>query len=162
MRPGRRSPWDRSRRTARAVALCVTGLLAALATQLRAEAAGPYDVIHAFVERFNERDLDGLLALAHPEVEWLSVDGAAVAVEARGRDALRESLAGYFAWCPSCRSEVEVYQSVGPYTSTLEHASWTTAAGEAKRQSAIAVYELADGLVRRVWYYPAVAAAGSR
>ena len=123
-----------------------------------AAAARPYEVIQTFVERFNERDLDGLLALAHPEVEWLSVDGAAIAVEARGREALRESLTAYFASCASCRSEVEVYQTAGPFTSTLEHAQWTTADGGTKRQSAIAVYELADGLVRRVWYYPAVAA----
>ena len=56
--------------------------------------------------------------------------------------------------CPTCRSTVEVYQEVGPYVSVLERAEWQSD-GKTKRQSSLCVYELQDGLVRRVWYYPA-------
>ena len=137
-----------------AAALAVCAALVAGAPCLAAE---PHALITSYVDHFNSRDLDALLALAHEDVEWLSVNGAEVTVETRGKEALRASLTSYFASCPSCRSTVEVYQSVGPYVSTVEHAEWKTGAGETKRQSSLAVYELADGLVRRVWYYPAVA-----
>jgi hypothetical protein len=96
-----------------------------------------------------------MLALAHADVEWLFVAGAEIAVETRGKDALRTSMTSYFASCPTCRSTAEVYRQVGPYVSALEHAEWQ-ADGKAKRQSSLCVYELQDRLVRRVWYYPAV------
>lgn len=132
-------------------------LCAGLATSAPCLAATPFELINTWVDHFNTRNLDGLLALAHDDVEWLTVTGAEITVETRGKEALRASLTSYFASCPSCRSTVEVYQTLGVYTSTVEHAEWQTRSGETKRQSSLAVYEMADGLVRRVWYYPAVA-----
>ena len=119
--------------------------------------ADPTEVVRRFVEAFDRHELDALLALAHPEVEWLTVAGAEIEVETRGHDALRASLASYFASCPSCRSTVEIYQVVGPYVSALEHAEWEKE-GAKRRQSSLSVYEIVDGLVRRVWYFPAVPA----
>jgi hypothetical protein len=146
-----------------APALAAIALAAATSTAAGAQAqaqASPADstgIVRQFVDAFNARELDALLALAHPEVEWLSVSGSEIAVETRGREALGESLRGYFASCPSCRSTVEVYQVVGPYVSALEHAEWEKE-GARLRQSSLSVYEIVDGLVRRVWYYPAVRA----
>jgi hypothetical protein len=148
-----RLSFIRASRLAALMALC-----ASLAARVPCLAATPHELINSYVEHFNARDLDALLALAHDDIEWLNVTGAEITVETRGKEALRASLTSYFAACPSCRSTLEVYQTVGGYTSTVEHAEWQTRDGETKRQSSLAVYELADGLVRRVWYYPAVAA----
>jgi len=137
------------------------GLALAVAAFAAAGAQSPpadsTEVVRRFVDAFNARELDALLALAHPEVEWLSISGSQVAVETRGREALGESLRGYFTSCPSCRSTVEIYQVVGTYVSALEHAEWDKD-GARLRQSSLSIYEIVDGLVRRVWYYPAVRA----
>ena len=44
---------------------------------------------------------------------------------------------------------------MAPSNTGPKHAEWQ-AEGKDKRQSSLCVYELQDGLVRRVWYYPAV------
>ena len=154
--PPRRPP----RLAARLAPALAAAALAAAAFSAAGAQSSPADsteVVRGFGDAFDARELDALLALAHPEVEWLSVSGSEIAVETRGREALGESLRGYFASCPSCRSTVEVYQVVGPYVSALEHAEWEKD-GARLRQSSLSVYEIVDGLVRRVWYYPAVSA----
>jgi hypothetical protein len=143
-------------------ALLALALALAAPPRAAAQAAGdassdPTEVVRRFVEAFDRHELEPLLALAHPDVEWLTVTGAELAVETRGRDALRASLASYFASCPTCRSTVDVYQVIGPYVSALEHAEWEKE-GAKRRQSSLSVYEIVDGLVRRVWYFPAVPA----
>lgn len=154
--PPRRLP-RLAARLAPALAALALAAVTSTAAGAQSSPADSTEVVRRFVDAFNAREPDALLALAHPEVEWLSVSGSEIAVETRGREALGESLRGYFASCPSCRSTVEVYQVVGPYVSALEHAEWEKH-GARLRQSSLAVYEIVDGLVRRVWYYPAVRA----
>jgi hypothetical protein len=141
-----------------AVAALAIALVPFAGARAQGPAGDPTETVRAFTGAFESREVDALIALAHPEIEWLTVSGSEVAVETRGRDALRESLTGYFASCPSCRSTTDIYQVVGPWVSALEHAEWEKE-GRTLRQSALAVYEIVDGLVRRVWYYPAVRAA---
>ncbi len=43
----------------------------------------------------------------------------------------------------------------GPYVAIRERVSWTSKSGR-KSQAALGIYEVRDGLVQRVWYYPAV------
>ena len=43
----------------------------------------------------------------------------------------------------------------GRYVTVRERASWTSKSGEKRSQASLAVYEIRDGLVARVWYYPA-------
>ena len=42
----------------------------------------------------------------------------------------------------------------GSFVAIREHVRWQTETGE-KSQAALAVYEVRDGKIRRVWYYPA-------
>lgn len=42
-------------------------------------------IVEAFAAAFNARDVDAMLALAHDDIEWLSVDGAQVSVETAER-----------------------------------------------------------------------------
>jgi hypothetical protein len=60
----------------------------------------PEQQVRAFVEAFNARDIDLMLAMADEKVQWLIVDGAKVSVETEGKAALRESMVRYFAVVP--------------------------------------------------------------
>jgi len=140
------------------LAAACLGLVPAVHQEASPEEPAGVQAVRAFVEAFNERDLDGLLALAHEEIEWASVSGTEVAVETRGRLELAAGLESYFEGCPTCRSELLWIEAAGTRVATHERASWTTTAGP-KAQSSLAVYELEEGAIRRVYYYPAEAEA---
>jgi hypothetical protein len=110
--------------------------------------------VRAFVAAFNERDLDRMLALADEKIQWLSVDGAKLAVETEGKAALKESMTAYFKSCPSCRSSIEWLRDTGQRIAVLERASWTGKSGSVS-QTSLAVYEFGAGGIVRVYYFPA-------
>ena len=111
--------------------------------------------VRDFVEAFNARNIDGMLARAADGIQWLTVDGAKVGVETEGKDALRASMAKYFQQCPSCKSEIVWLKTAGSRVTALERANWTNRAGVALSQSSLSVYELKDGRILRVYYFPA-------
>ena len=77
-----------------------------------------------------------------------------VHAEAGDQDALKQAMSGYFASVPSARSEIRsIYQS-GSFVFALEQAFWTSKEVE-KSQCSMAVYELVDGMIKHVWYFPA-------
>jgi hypothetical protein len=115
----------------------------------------PLLVIEKFVEVFNQHDLDAMIALTEPDVQWLSVDGEKIAVETAGHDALRNYMKRYFTSIPSAKSKIERSMVAGQYVTIWERASWQAKSGE-KSQSALAVYELKNNRIFRVWYYPMV------
>lgn len=119
-----------------------------------APARDPGDVVERYVAAYNDHDVDAMLALAHPEIQWLSIVGDELRLEAEGRDALGKALRGYFESLPSSRSTIEAMMPSGRRVSVRERAEWETPSGP-RSQSALSVYEIADGLIRRVWYFPA-------
>ncbi len=116
----------------------------------------PRQTVIDFVGAFSRHDLPALLALTHPDIEWLTVDGSGVAIETRGQEALASSLRSYFESCPTCQSTVEVSSVIGNFVAAIESVSWQSK-DVAHAQASLSVYEFLDGRVRRVWYYPAVA-----
>jgi hypothetical protein len=134
-------------------------LLAALAVPLAAVAQAPEpapkQVVDRYLEAFNSHDVEAMLALAHPEVQWLSVKDDKISVETSGHAALRDSMKGYFASLPTVRSTFESTLVAGPYVTVVERARWQGKSGE-RTQAALAVYEVFEGKVRRVWYYPTI------
>ena len=114
----------------------------------------PEKQVRAFVEAFNARDIDGMLALADENVQWLSVDGAKISVETEGKAALRESMTRYFRSCPTCKSSLEWIQRAGSRVTAMERANWTGKSG-AKSQSGLSVYEFGGDKILRVYYFPA-------
>ena len=66
----------------------------------------PIDVVLAFMDRINARDVEGLCALMSDD--HLFVDGLGNRMQ--GREAMRKGWAGYFAWFPDYRvSHSEVF-----------------------------------------------------
>lgn len=114
----------------------------------------PEKQVRAFVEAFNSRDIDVMLALADENIQWLIVDGAKVSVETEGKAALRESMVRYFRSCPSCKSSLEWIQRAGSRVTAMERASWTGKSG-AKSQRSLSVYEFRGDKILRVYYFSA-------
>ena len=118
--------------------------------------------VRSFVDAFNARNVDGMLALAADDIQWLSVDGAKVSTETQGKEALRASMTKYFQQCPTCRSELLWIKTAGSRITAHERASWTNRAGAAVSQSGLSVYELKGGKIIRVYYFPAERDAPAR
>ena len=131
--------------------LALLGSTAPVAAQ---QATPEQQVVERFLDAYNRHDVEAMLALAHPEIQWLSVAGEKVAVETSGASALGEALVGYFASLPSARSTIEGILPSGRFVSVWERAHWLAKSGGARSQSSLAVYEVEGGKVRRIWYYP--------
>jgi hypothetical protein len=114
----------------------------------------PLAVVERLMNAFNAHDVEAMAAAVTEDVQWFSVSGAEIGVEADGVDALKAGMKSYFEAIPTARSELEGSFVSGKYVVVRERAYW--GAGESERsQSSLAVYEIAGELVRRVWYYPA-------
>ncbi len=123
---------------------------------LRAQAPTPQEaVVRQFVEAFNRKDLDGLLALADTGISWISVIGDSTRVEVHGQPGLRVSLESYFQSFPSASSTLESVRGVNRWVSAWERSTRDTPEGP-RIQLSLSVYEVQDGRVRRVYYYPAI------
>jgi len=113
------------------------------------------DIVAAYVDAYNAKDLDAMMALMHDEVQWLSVEGDSVEVFANGKADLAAQMKGYISSPASTTSEIDASLTDGRFVAVREIARWTGKDGTERSQSALAIYEIEGGLVRRVWYYPA-------
>ena len=136
-------------------------LAAALATTATAQLSattqppGPEATVRANLDAFNRQDVEALVATVAEDFVWYNVDGDKLLPETRGREALRKGMQSYFKSLPSARSSAEVLTVNGDFVSIRERATWKNNAGESASQAAIGVYEVREGLIRRVWYFPA-------
>ncbi|HEY5551604.1 MAG TPA: nuclear transport factor 2 family protein [Opitutaceae bacterium] len=110
--------------------------------------------LRAYYDAFNLHDADATAAFLAEDVKWFSVSGDTQSLDGDGRESIRDWLAGYFKQLPDVKAEVLELRQTGAHLFVHERVSWTTADGSAKRAAAIAIYEVRDELVRRVWYFP--------
>ncbi|MEL6868505.1 MAG: nuclear transport factor 2 family protein [Pseudomonadota bacterium] len=110
-------------------------------------------IVHRFVEVFNAHDVDRMLEMVTDDVQWLSVDGDDIAVEASGKAQLRSGMTDYFASCTSCKSRLVHVFSTADRVSALEEASYETDSG-LQTQRSLSVYEFSGSLIKRVYYFP--------
>ncbi|MFK8017874.1 MAG: nuclear transport factor 2 family protein [Gammaproteobacteria bacterium] len=135
-------------------------LIAALSLFLTAavhcgEPASPHVVtVERFVAAFNAHDSAAMAEFVADDIEWLSISGKQMTVEASGKADLIESMNAYFTSCPSCQSKLTKVAATDGRVSAIEIASWTVEHGR-NLQSAMSVYEFSDGLIQRVYYFPA-------
>lgn len=102
---------------------------------------------------FNMHSPDEMARNVTDDVEWFTVAGAAISVEANGKQALLEGMRDYFESVRDVRAEIEATLPNLPFVATRERVYWQTDDGE-RSQASLAVYELEGGKVRRVWYFP--------
>jgi len=111
-------------------------------------------LVRAYVAAYNERKIETMLSMAADDIQWLNVAGDKITVETKGKEQLRASLTAYFKSTPGARSELEWVQAGGSRVCAMEKAFWRGKSGE-KSQRSLSVYEFRDGLIARVYYYPA-------
>ena len=109
-----------------------------------------------FVKAYNADDLDGMMALVHANVRWLSIDGASINIETEGRDALEAAMAAYFASGPRSPSQMRFMRREGDYVIGVEEIM-RNQAGQGGNRCSVVVYRFADTLIKDVWYHQAYA-----
>lgn len=102
---------------------------------------------------FNMHSPDEMARNVTDDIEWFNVAGAAISVEANGKQALLEGMRGYFESMRDVRADIEATLPNLPFVATRERVYWQTDDGE-RSQASLAVYELQGDKVRRVWYFP--------
>lgn len=135
----------------------ITGRLMALfvlAVSSIAQAQSPEEVVERYMAAYNDHDIEAMLALVDADVQWLSIDGERIRVETEGSGALAEAMRGHFESMPSTRSEIETMMVSGSRVSVREKARCRIG-DEWREQAALSVYQVADGRIRRVWYFAA-------
>ena len=114
----------------------------------------PNPLISNYAAAFNARDLAAMEKMMHSDIQWLSINGAEISIVTDGKQALVDELTGYFASKPTSASALENWTQSGKYIGVTETSSWPGKDGTAQSQSSLSIYEVEDGLIRRVWYYP--------
>ena len=130
-------------------ALLILAALAGLGARLAAQAPDtlPARVAERQIEAFNQRDLDGFMALY--------ADGAVVAEFPSGKPlwegkaAIRERYGTMFRTLPPGFPPVRVVPRVVDGSFVLDYEVWDAKPGE--RNHAIWMYEIRGGLIRRAW-----------
>lgn len=117
-------------------------------------AGGNSAIIERYVEAFNQHNVEEMLDLAAEDVAWMSVAGGRLSVATSTRDQLREAMTDYFRNTPGAGTEILSIAESGSFVHTVEEAYWTSDGSEKSRCSMV-VYELVEGKVKNVWYFPA-------
>lgn len=95
-----------------------------------------------------------MLEMVTDDLQWLSIDGDKITVEAKSKEVLRTTMLEYFESCVSCRSRLAHTFSTSSRVSGLEVASFETSTG-VQEQGSVSLYEFSNGLIKRVYYFPA-------
>lgn len=125
--------------------LGLTGLCTPVGATAQQE---PMDAVRALFAAFNAHAPDSMAASVTDDFQLYYVDDAGIATLAvEGPEALRDEMRSYFEARPEVQSRISGVVDGDRFVALREQI-----VGGA---SSLAVYEVADGLVRRVWYYPA-------
>jgi hypothetical protein len=111
-------------------------------------------LVEQMMNAFSLQDEEAMAATLSDDIGWYSILGDTLTVQAEGKEALFIGLRSYFESIPSAHSEIEESFLSGKYVIIRERGYWHQD-GVQRSQSSLAVYEIKDGLIARVWYYPA-------
>ena len=113
------------------------------------------EVVKKFYAAYIAHDVEAMLVCVEENVKWFSLAGDSIVIETSNREALREAMTSYFKSPSSPRSEVEAAMRSGSYLAVRERAFWKNKAGVEKSQFALALFEVHNEKIVRVWYLPA-------
>ncbi|MEM6701961.1 MAG: nuclear transport factor 2 family protein [Acidobacteriota bacterium] len=113
-----------------------------------AEVPKALEVAQQLVEAFNRHDPEAMAALVANDFELYYVgDDGKASLALTGPEALEKEMTGYFEAVPNVESKITDQVRGEAFVSFREQI-----VGGA---SSLAVYEVREGKIRRVWYYPA-------
>lgn len=108
-------------------------------------------VLRRFFRAYNAHDLEELGALMADDAAWMSLVGTSVRIEYHGRTELLAFLRSAFLRRPDTQSEVTSLLALGAFAILREVARWDRS-DATRSQAAMAIYEVRDGRIQRVWY----------
>lgn len=117
------------------------------------QTVGNKTFLEEYLTAYNNHNIEKTAGYISPEIKWFTVTDDSVYLELSGREPLIKWLAEYFQQIPSVKSEIIEPVGLGNYISFIENVSWKSADGS-RSQKALAVYEIKNKLITRVWYYP--------
>lgn len=111
--------------------------------------------LRTYLDAFNRHDPAAVAAMLSPTVKWFSVDSDKLNLEGDGREAVRLWLTQYFQSQPDVRSEFLSLEQTGILVAVREEVTWTDASRARHRQQSHGVFQIRQGLITHVWYFPA-------
>jgi len=137
--------------------IALIGSLAITGDTLAGEQQGALATAMQLLDAFNRHDPAAMAALVDHDFQLYYVSSEGVSeLATSGPDQLENQMVEYFRTRPTVRSEVEGSIDGPRFAAFRERA--ISRHGEVERsQSSMAVYEVVDGKILRVWYYPAEA-----
>jgi hypothetical protein len=108
----------------------------------------PVDVVRRQLDAYNRRDLDAFCATFAPDAAIFEL--GATAPSSAGLAAIRERYRGLFDASPALHSAVVARMALGRVV--IDHEHVTGRNGSPDVYAVIAIYEVADGLIRRVHF----------
>lgn len=119
-------------------------------------------ILQAYLAAFNAQDLEAMMALVSPHVEWVNHMKGGRTAKADGQSALRQQMVDYFKAVPSVQMELEGLFTSGRIVSVRERAAWSVTQTDGTKEVdvkfssvSISIFEMEDNLIRRVWHFPA-------
>jgi len=111
-------------------------------------------IVESYLDAYNEHDIEAMLEYLADDAKWMSVSEARVTIETSNNEQLKTVLEAYFEDLPSTRSEIQHVAANGNFINAFEKAIWEDKDGDEQSQCAASVYELEEGLIKNIWYYP--------
>lgn len=110
---------------------------------------GPAAVVQRQVDAYNARDIDAFSNFYAKEVEIFRLPAGELTL--KGRQALHDKYEAFFEKTPELNCKVMKRTVSGNYV--IDH-EFVTGIEDRPRLRAVAIYQVEDGLIRRVWFLP--------
>jgi len=127
----------------------------------RSADAQPRQIVAAYYEAINRRDLLALPAYVAPDVSWYSVIDGERLLEVDSREDLAAAFTTYFERFPETRVSVEAWLEAGEIVAVRERTGWSDGASSGSGER-LGVFELEDQRIVRVTYFLPDGAAPGR
>lgn len=113
----------------------------------------PLKVLQKQVEAFNSKDINSLVRNVTQDFKWYYIGSDSLILEVDGQEKFRTSMESYFNFISEVETVIDDYTVEGNKISFKETVHYQTSAGKEGSASAMAIYEIKDGLIFRVWYF---------
>ena len=111
------------------------------------------DVLYDQADAFNKGDIERLVKNVSDDFIWFSLTSDTLMIDVSGKQNFRTSMINYFAGGRKVHSSIEQYAIDGNRVSFREVVSHKGKDGQDVSASAIGIYEIVDGRIRRAWYF---------
>ncbi|MEO9483978.1 MAG: nuclear transport factor 2 family protein [Ekhidna sp.] len=131
--------------------LILAGLVSA--SHMYAQSSTVLEILEDQIEAFNSKNIDKLVANVSDDFKWYYIGSDTLLLEVDGKPQFKKSMEAYFNQIKNVKSEIAEYAIDGNRISFKEIVKYETISGKMNSASAMAIYEMKDDLIYRVWYF---------